>query len=891
MQCSWITKKMRWKSGISSQVLLACVLLVVGSSLAVGLQVEMEHSRTVQMIHAENDNLAKVFAEHIGLSVAGIDERLIFLKEEVESKGDPAHSLRRVFARAATKKMGMHLVIADAAGNLIGSTLDFQSGDRVAEREYFNAHRQADSKQIYIGKPVVDKISAEVSIPFSRRINNPDGSFGGIVAGLITMDYFTNFYRNMEYVEAKNVAVAGLDGIVRLQINRDPGTVSIIDIGRERLLQLLQQQTAKVFNTEYLSGEERKFVSFRRLQDHPLFLVLETSGEQRMASFYRHRNWYFMVLACFNLVVVWGGSQLAGKINRLVQTKKQLAASEEKYRTIIGSINDGVYVLDAATGKVVDVNPKGCDFYGLSRAELTAFSIDDMKNGQAPYSPAEAKQLFLRAAAGETVCFDWKITHKDGCSTWVEFIGKRMRIGNANQIVAVARDISQHKAQEAQIRQIAYSDSLTGLPNRAFLKEILNIELIKAQRGEAAGAVLFIDMDGLKLVNDHFGHSWGDYVIKTAGESIADLVGNKAVIARIGGDEFVVVLPWQGDKAQVSRLTAEMIKKLSRDYCICDANIYMSASIGVALYPRNASTVEGILKKADLAMYTAKSAGGNTWRFYDDAMEKELQEKLLLKHGLRSAIEKGELSLHYQPLAPTEAERCLSFEALLRWNSNTFGSVPPGRFIPLAEESETILTIGAWVLQEAVRFIRKLEDSGNCTVRVWVNVSPRQLVVENFARTVQSCIENAGIRPGQLGIEITENALIASLSDSTATLNALRSIGVRLAIDDFGTGYSSLTYLRNLPVHEIKIDKSFIQTIAHDNTQLRFVQCIIDLAHVLNLSIVAEGVENRVQLETLVKLKCDYIQGYILSHPLPEQEAIRFLNSYRPRSWRNSATG
>ena len=163
--------------------------------------------------------------------------------------------------------------------------------------------------------------------------------------------------------------------------------------------------------------------------------------------------------------------------------------------------------------------------------------------------------------------------------------------------------------------------------------------------------------------------------------------------------------------------------------------------------------------------------------------------------------------------------------------------------------------------------------------------------MENFARTVQSCIENAGIRPGQLGIEITENALIASLADSTATLNALRSIGVRLAIDDFGTGYSSLTYLRNLPVHEIKIDKSFIQTIAHDNTQLRFVQCIIDLAHVLNLSIVAEGVENRVQLETLVKLKCDYIQGYILSHPLPEQEAIRFLNSYRQSSWRNLATG
>ncbi len=601
-----------------------------------------------------------------------------------------------------------------------------------------------------------------------------------------------------------------------------------------------------------------------------------------LAAYYQHRQWYWAVTLCFNLVVVWGGIFLVRKINRLIQTQMKLAISEDRYRMVIGSINDGVYVHDIKNGAMLDVNEKGCEFYGYTREELLSGELHALSMGESPYSETEAKQWFIRSADGEPQLFEWQIRHKQGHVTWVEVYLKRMLIGKEPRIIAVARDISERKHQEEQIQRIAYKDALTGLPNRAYLKEVLGDELKKASRNEAVGAILFVDLDGLKMVNDHFGHSCGDDVIKMAGNNILAMAGDGTIVSRLGGDEFIILIANQSAREKVAKIADNMIKLLSQEYIICESNVYMSASIGVALYPMDASTVEEVLKKADLAMYTAKAAGGNTWRFYDAFMEKENRERLLLKHGLRGAIVRGELSLQYQPIVTTAHKGdAVSFEALLRWNSPEYGSVPPGRFIPLAEENETILVIGQWVLEEAARFVRKLSDMGENDVRVWVNVSPRQLVAEDFAALVSNIIDQAGIQPSQMGIEITEHALIASLTESTLTLNKLRQIGVNLAIDDFGTGYSSLTYLKKLPVQTIKIDKSFIEEIVSDEAQLRFVRCIFTLAHVLGLSVVAEGVETQEQLEKLARCQCDFIQGYLISRPISESEALCFLEGRR----------
>ena len=876
MKFSWVNFKVRLRPDISILLFVCCVLLIFGSWLVVGIQLEMEYINTVRKIHSENANLAKVVAEHFGLIIDGVEDRLVILKEELEREGTVPPVAGHIFTRITAKQIVNHMIISGPEGTVIASAVKTPPDFHVADREYFTVHRDTASDRLHIGKPVADRTLKKLAIPISRRINKPDGSFGGVVAGLITIDSFGDFYRQMERYDEKNIIVVGLDGITRLQIHGDQISAGL-DISREALFRLIGQQALNLYLNENTLDNQQQFVSYRTMPEYPLFVIVDTPAEQALSSYYQHRRWYLTLLVCFNLVVLWSGILLTRKINRLEQTQMKLAISEERYRTIIDSVNDGIIMQDAKTGDILEVNKKVCDFHGYTREEMISKGLRDLCTGESPYSEVEAKQRLLIAAGGEAQFFEWQVRNRQGYNRWMEVSLKNMEINNDNRIVAVVRDISVRKLQEEQIWRIAYSDTLTGLPNRACLKEFLEKELTKARQNEASGAVFFVDMDGLKMVNDHFGHSYGDNVIKIAGEFISKAAGEGAIISRIGGDEFIIMLPDQNDRKQIAQIAENMIKQLSRDYKIGESSVYMSASIGIALYPKDASTAEDVLQKADLAMYTAKSAGGNMWRFYDESMEKASREKLLLKHGLRGAIERGELSLQYQPIIPTCEGGVISFEALLRWTSLEHGSVPPGRFIPLAEESETILKIGKWVLEEAVRFIRKLSDMGKDEIKVWVNVSPRQLVAEDFVVLVQSIINNAGIRPNQLGIEITENALITSLTDSTEKLNELRKIGIDLSIDDFGTGYSSLTYLKNLPVQTIKIDKSFICDIVSDEAQLRFVQCIFDLAHVLDLTVVAEGVETEEQLETLMQSKCDYIQGYIISRPISEGAAIRYL--------------
>lgn len=426
-------------------------------------------------------------------------------------------------------------------------------------------------------------------------------------------------------------------------------------------------------------------------------------------------------------------------------------------------------------------------------------------------------------------------------------------------------------------QRMAYYDALTGLPNRRHLQEALNQELANLGRNGPGGALLFVDMDDLKMINDTMGHSYGDAVIMKAGDYLVGEAGENALVARIGGDEFIVLLPHESSRAKVAAVADNMVKLLSRDYETGDSRTHMSASIGIALYPADGDTAEELFKNADLALYAAKASGKNVWRFYEASLQLNAYENMLLKRDLREAVERGEMSLNYQPLIDARSGKVVSFEALLRWTSAVHGSVPPSRFIPLAEESDIIQKIGKWTIRQACRFARKLAAMGKEDIRVAVNVSPRQLAADDFVAFVCAAINDTGIKPAQLVIEITENILIASMEDSTHKLSELQALGVCLALDDFGTGYSSLTYLRNLPVGTLKIDKSFIDKIVSDEAQFHFISSIINMAHMLRLRVVAEGVETGEQLERLRECKCDLIQGYFFSRPTSEQEAIMFL--------------
>ena len=467
------------------------------------------------------------------------------------------------------------------------------------------------------------------------------------------------------------------------------------------------------------------------------------------------------------------------------------------------------------------------------------------------------------------------------CLAWLD----QTHLVNEEQLDALQKfsdlaSVALHNAKtRVRIQELAYRDALTGLPNWASLSMKLEEVFTSGTASCQKGCLFFIDMDNLKEVNDTYGHTSGNDVIKAAASNITVAVGADAFIARLGGDEFSVLVCDVYDRKRIAEIAQRLLFRLNRDYMVGEKLVRLSASIGVALYPENGESAEELLKNADNAMYAAKTAGKNCWRFYTDQMQAAAQEKMALISSLHHVLAKQELSIVYQPIVEISTRRIVSFEALLRWQSAEYGNISPARFIPLAEECGLILPIGRWVLAEAARFARRLSAVGRDNVRIAVNISPPQLMEEDFVDYVAICIASTGIRAEQLDLEITEGVLIEAMEENVAKLRRLQEMGIMLSLDDFGTGYSSLTYLKSLPVGILKIDKSFIDRICDDQMQLELVGAIISLGHTMQLEVVAEGVETAEQLALLQALDCDRMQGYFYSKPVRENEAVALLDS------------
>lgn len=449
------------------------------------------------------------------------------------------------------------------------------------------------------------------------------------------------------------------------------------------------------------------------------------------------------------------------------------------------------------------------------------------------------------------------------------------KIAAFRQFASVASIAVKNALLHQATTRLAFHDALTGLPNRADLNRSLEEELLQARCNNASGIVMFIDLDDLKTVNDHFGHTYGDDVIIATGQDLVEAAGDAAYIARVGGDEFVIILSGEENVKNVAQIADRIVGSIRKEYEIRSQRIPMSTSAGITRYPLDGVTAEDILKKADIAMYAAKLAGKSNWRLYEPSMQKDTYDQMVLTNSLRHALESGELFVHYQPQIALPSGRVVGFEALLRWNSRKHGMISPVRFIPLAEQRGLITPIGHWVIGEACWFAKKMADLGRKDLHVAVNVSPRQLAAADFVESMRRCIVESGIDPQQLEVEITENVLIESLEEGTKKLAELSALGVRLSLDDFGTGFSSLTYLRNLPVETLKIDKSFIDRILDDARQEGFIRSIIEMAHVLGLKVVAEGVETELQQQKLIEVGCDGMQGFLFSRPVSQGEAIR----------------
>jgi diguanylate cyclase (GGDEF)-like protein len=435
----------------------------------------------------------------------------------------------------------------------------------------------------------------------------------------------------------------------------------------------------------------------------------------------------------------------------------------------------------------------------------------------------------------------------------------------------------------------AHHDDLTGLPNRTLLNDRINTELAHARRQKSMMALLFLDLDRFKVINDSLGHGIGDQLLRVISRRLKDCVREEDTVARLGGDEFMILLPRITSSSDAGRVGRKIIDALVEPISCNGHELHITTSIGISIYPFDSTDVETLVKNADISMYRAKELGRNKVVYYTAEMNAGSRKQLALETNLRKALDRGELKLHYQPKINTTHNTVVGVEALLRWNHPTMGAISPAEFIPVAEDSGLIIPIGEWVLETAFKQLGKWHDAGHDALTIAVNLSSAQLSRSGIETSISKALANAGIDPCMAELEITENVALRDIDSAIATLDKLKSTGISIAMDDFGTGYSSLGYLRRLPIDTVKIDQSFVRDIPDSTEGTLIAQAIIAMAQSLRLSLIVEGVENVRQLNYFKQQGCEVMQGYLFSKPVAADEILKILNTCRAPETFNQA--
>ena len=488
-----------------------------------------------------------------------------------------------------------------------------------------------------------------------------------------------------------------------------------------------------------------------------------------------------------------------------------------------------------------------------------------------PDDALSVKSTFIDVLSnpGTPISSAFRVRHSDGSWRYVEAIATNMLdIAGIRGVVVNSRDITERKRAEEQLDYLAYHDALTELPNRLLFNNHLYRAIESARREGKMVGVLFLDLDRFKVINDTLGHALGDVLLRSAASRLAKVIRQQDTVARWGGDEFTFVIPDLTRTMEAIRAADRIVNALSEPFVVQGQELYITATVGISLFPNAGEDVVTLVRNADTAMYRAKERGTNYYQVYTPNMNEGAGERLTIETGLRKAIERNEYLLQYQPQVEAATGRIIGAEALLRWKHPEFGLIPPANFIPLAEETGLILPIGEWVIQTACEQAKSWQDAGYGLMQISVNLSAKQLRDKSLVPKVREILAQTGLSPESLEVELTESILIDGKRQSLKALTELREMGVKLAIDDFGTGYSSFLYLKTYPVDTLKIDQSFVRNLAPDTSDAAIAQSMISMARSLKLRTVAEGVETREQYEILRKQGCEVMQGYFFSAPL-----------------------
>ena len=570
-------------------------------------------------------------------------------------------------------------------------------------------------------------------------------------------------------------------------------------------------------------------------------------------------------------------------ISERKRAQHDLEAREQRFRTMVEKSWSGVVLFDGDI-RFTFAGSSTQHIIGYSEQELLGRSLFDFVH---PREADAARATFaaMIESPNQELHGELRFRHKEGRWVWLEgFSQNLLHEPSVGAIVLNYRDVTQRKETEKQLEYRAHYDSLTGLPNRLLFRDRLVHSLEQAKRNKAGVAVMYLDIDHFKLVNDALGHSFGDRLLGEIARRLQSALRASDTISRIGGDEFSVLLPEVTSAEAVAGVAGKVLHSLARPFHVEGHDFFVTASIGIGCHPADGDDAETLLKCADAAMYRAKELGRNQAQLFTASMNERYVRRLALEQHLHHAIERDQLELWYQPVFDRARRRYVCVEALLRWRDPVRGLVPPSEFVGLAEETGMIVPIGAWALRTACRQLRDWRAQG-LSLRMAVNISAVQLQQRDLIGQVRDALAESGVPAEMLQLEITESAAMQNFELTMEMLRELRAMGVGVSVDDFGTGQSSLTYLKHFPIDTVKIDKEFLREVTSDETAAAIVSYVINLAHTLQLKVVAEGVETEEQYTFLRHYACDQMQGYLFAKPLPASEVVPFLErELRPRT-------
>ncbi len=561
---------------------------------------------------------------------------------------------------------------------------------------------------------------------------------------------------------------------------------------------------------------------------------------------------------------------------------KALRENEDKFKELFNNAIDGIFIYELSDegipGKFIEVNDVACAKLGYTRDELLTMTPLDIA---LPETVPEVQKTIKKLLQNNNVSFERIHLTKNGQKIPIEINAHIFNWNKQKVVQSIARDITDRKRAEETIRRQAYYDVLTNLPNRTLFKDRLEQSMKNAHHNKQMLAVMVLDLDRFKNINETLGHLLGDKLLVAVSERLLGVLHENETIARFGGDEFALLLPQLGKLEDATDHAQKIIELLAAPFKLNEHELHVTTSIGVSFYPDDGESSELVLKNAETAMYRAKDQGRNNYQLYASGMNVSAFKQLLMENSLRRALEKEEFVIYYQPQINLVTQKVIGAEALVRWQHPDLGLVFPNEFIGLAEETGLIVPIGEWIIKKVCEQSKKWQADGFEKMCIAVNLSARQFQQLNLVSTIAKIIADTGLDPACLGLEVTESIAMKNADFTIAALNEFKKMKIHLSLDDFGTGYSSLSYLKRFPLETLKIDRSFVRDITTDPNDAAIVNAVVALAHSLKLDVVAEGVETEGQLTFLKNHHCDSVQGYIFSHPLSEINFLKFIKEYK----------